>query len=91
MTTLHILRSNGFSNNKLQQCLATMQNGDILLLIDDGVFNIADHAIAQLSTPVFVLEEHYKARGLSTGAEKMIGYQKMVELTDNARKVITWQ
>lgn len=91
MATLHLIRSNGFTCNKLAQCLSVVQQQDILLLIDDGVYNVAHSSIATIDNQWFALSSHMQARGLSSTAENVIGYQKMVELTEQATKVITWQ
>ncbi|QDP01359.1 sulfurtransferase complex subunit TusB [Thalassotalea sp. PS06] len=95
MANLHIIRSSGFTHGKLQQCLATVIDDDAILLIDDGVYNLNHPELLKVigSRPLFALEEHVIARGLtpSRSEVKYCDYNKFVALTLDADKVITWQ
>lgn len=95
MAILHIVRNSAFNDNKLNLCLSIISDKDTLFLIDEGVYNIAHpKLIKRLGTiDVYALKEHLVARGLELNDTfiQKADYKLLVELSDNAEKVITWQ
>lgn len=79
----------------MQQCLATVIDDDAILLIDDGVYNLNHPKLLKVieTHPIFALEEHVIARGLTPARSDVTycDYNKFVALTLDADKVITWQ
>ncbi|TLU66209.1 sulfurtransferase complex subunit TusB [Thalassotalea litorea] len=95
MANLHIVRSSGFTHNKLRQCLQTLMAADQIILIDDGVYNASHPDMMPLlnTHKVYALQDHIQARGLTpvpSGIE-LCQYDDFVALTIGSDKVITWQ
>ncbi len=65
-------------------CSELLSDGDIVILIQDGV----------LRWPTrkgwFVCREDALARGLKVPEEVMKSYDEMVELIENAKRVVVW-
>ncbi|WP_394174422.1 sulfurtransferase complex subunit TusB [Thalassotalea litorea] len=95
MANLHIVRSSGFTHNKLRQCVQTLMADDSIILIDDGVYNIhhPDMMPFLQKQKVYALQEHIQARGLTPVSDsiKLCQYDDFVALTIDSDKVITWQ
>ena len=67
MAMLHIIRSSGYNNNALAQCLNMLLPNDSILLMDDGCYNVNHKLLlkAQLAAPelkIFFIEQHANAR-----------------------------
>ena len=87
---LHII-----NNTKiLQKCLATTQNQDHILLIEDGVLEILTTDFSQFKNIYFyVLEVDIIARGLQDkipSLVKLINYEQFVELTILHSPTMSW-
>ncbi len=92
MSILHIVRSNGFNDDRLQQCLNLLAENDKLLLIDDGVYNVSHPTCASLTQAIFAIDSHCQARNIvEQGNVKQINIEEFVNLSEHAEKVITWQ
>ncbi|TRX56888.1 sulfurtransferase complex subunit TusB [Thalassomonas sp. M1454] len=91
MCTLHLIRTSAFADNKLQQCIALLEESDQIVLIDDGVYNVNHNLIDSVSNSISALSEHIQARGLSSNNIKQMSYTDLVKATEKAGKVITWQ
>lgn len=67
MAMLHIIRSSGYNNNALEQCLDMLLPNDSILLMDDGCYNVNHKMLlkAQSASPalsIYFLEQHANAR-----------------------------
>ncbi|TKB44825.1 sulfurtransferase complex subunit TusB [Thalassotalea mangrovi] len=95
MANLHLLRSSGFTHMKLQQCQTALLEDDLVLLIDDGVYNLKHPIVEQLASKhqVYALTDHVSARGIVAPLPNvtLCDYEQFVSLTLAADKVITWQ
>lgn len=72
MATLHTVNKSPFATNSLQSCLNHAKDGDVILMIEDGVYGgttgtlIADAVAARAgSVTIHVLEGDAAARGIS--------------------------
>lgn len=96
MTTLHILRTSGFSSPDLLDCINTISGSDDLVLIDDGCYNINHSSIAQaqaiLKHSIKVVEKHANARGVLLNSHfKAIAMQDLIDLSFTHNNSVTWQ
>ncbi|GHE83179.1 sulfurtransferase complex subunit TusB [Thalassotalea profundi] len=96
MTTLHLIRDSALSNNSINLCLTNLSATDVIVLIDDGCYNINSAFIsdAQKIIPLkqcYAIEEHINARGLQVNTAIVINYEYLLELIFNHQNVITWQ
>lgn len=93
MSILHIVRSSAFKTNQLQQCLLLLGNDDRVFLIDDGIYNVSHDLLQEVKNPIFVLETHLTARNipLTNKHHSVASYTDLVNETENAESVITWQ
>jgi tRNA 2-thiouridine synthesizing protein B len=96
--TLHII--NKTDTTLWQTCLQSLQAGDALLLIEDGVYlAMANNAALQvlnkhqISLTCYVLAEDLALRGISariTPVFSSIPYQAFVELCLQHNRVVNW-
>lgn len=94
---LHIINKSPYTSNALQECLRFAAGGDVILLIEDGVYNAAKHAeiaaALNANVKVYALKEDIGARGhagkLTTGVT-VTDYAGFVELTVLHRLVQSW-
>ncbi|WP_371185121.1 sulfurtransferase complex subunit TusB [Thalassotalea maritima] len=95
MNILHIVRTSAFSDSKLKNCIQLTQNGDALFLIDDGVYNLVHPLLTSAKTrlSIYALTDHILARGLRIDNTQVINtdMHQLVVLTEQAKKVVTWQ
>ena len=96
MTTLHLLRTSGFSSSDLIECLDTLSKFDDLVLIDDGCYNVNHEAISQakqtLNTPIKFIKLHADARGMTFNSSYMaIEMSDLVDLAFHHDNSVTWQ
>ena len=68
---LHTVNKSPFQNNSLEDCLRVAQKGDVILLLEDGVYaasagtaksSLIEKAVKQHA--VYAIEADLKARGL---------------------------
>ncbi|MGN7611796.1 sulfurtransferase complex subunit TusB [Magnetococcales bacterium HHB-1] len=88
---LHTVNKSPFQNSTLESCLRFLQEGDVVLLLEDGVFAAtADTAKSALientlkTNKVYALSADLKARGLSriiSGVE-VTDYAGFVDLVE---------
>ena len=96
MTTLHLIRDSVLSNNTITLALRNLAPNDVIVLIDDGCYNLNSAFIsdAQKIIPLnqcYAIEEHVNARGLQVNTAIVINYEYLLELIFNHQNVITWQ
>lgn len=96
MTTLHLLRTSGFSSPELLDCIYTLNAKDDLVLIDDGCYNINHPALEKaqtlLSQPIKVVREHANARGIDLSSLfTAIDLSDTLDMAFLHSKTITWQ
>lgn len=96
MTTLHLIRDSALSNNSINLCLTNLSATDVIVLIDDGCYNINNAFIdeAQKIIPLkqcYAIDEHINARALQVKTAIVINYENLLELIFNHHNVITWQ
>lgn len=96
--TLHTLNSSAREHAALLKILLRCASaGDSLLLIENGVYNIADPAIlAKISNAglaVYCLQADAIARGLQNyenSIAKIVDNNQFIELSCSHQKVISW-
>lgn len=95
MTTLHMIRLSSFKN--VQESIALLSSNDVLVLLDDGTYNINQLILKDFITllgseRVYVIKAHAKARGLHIPKEvNAIELSDLIELTLTTNQSITWQ
>jgi tRNA 2-thiouridine synthesizing protein B len=91
---LHTVNKSPFANSALESCLRFIRAGDVILLLEDGVYAAGSgtsrsHLIeAALETnPVFAIQADVKARGLDKLIEgvQLASYDDFVRLLEQHR------
>ncbi len=99
MSILHTVNKSPFQKNDLDACLARANDGDVVLLIEDGVYGAiagtsAAKSISSASVNVCALGADLAARGIADGkiAEgvKVVGYDDFVDLAAEHQAVNSW-
>lgn len=96
---LHTVNKSPYSSNSLQTCMSYLQSGDVVLLIEDGVYaamkgGTSEALVSGSSAKVYALGPDIKARGIAS--EKLIdgievvGYDGFVSLAADSDKVQSW-
>lgn len=87
-TTLHIVSKPSGSSDALKRCLSSTDSGDIVLLIEDGVYSDT----SQLDNDVVFLRltEDCQARGINTEEEGCVDYNGFVRLVSEHPKSCSW-
>jgi tRNA 2-thiouridine synthesizing protein B len=88
---LHTVNKSPFQNSALENCLRVAQPGDVILLLEDGVYG-ATTGTARSSLiekavkrhPVYAIEADLKARGLNHLIEevRVASYADFVDLVE---------
>ncbi|WP_371372216.1 sulfurtransferase complex subunit TusB [Thalassotalea aquiviva] len=92
MANLHLVRTSGFQSDRLSLCLSLLNNDDRVLLLDDGVYNVNHPSLLTLSNTILYLDLHASARGINPAKLfKAVDYKSLIEETEQAEKIITWQ
>lgn len=94
MPCLHILNK-APGEPRFEACLADLDDGDTLLLIENAVVAITDGATAwPTNIAIHALAEDLEARGLKEVATQAgwhcVGYPDFVALTIESEKVVCW-
>lgn len=84
--TLHILSQN--NPQILANCLCTSVSGDVIILINDGVYNLATQPNFGDHLKVYALDEDTKTRGLSF--KNTLSYKEFVALSCQHTPIQTW-
>jgi len=89
-TTLHIINK-APEHARFRHCLASVQQGDTLLLIEDAVLALLDRE-RQLPGASYGLETDANARAVANRvpAEQLVDYVGFVQLTVNHSRIINW-
>ncbi len=99
MSILHTVNKSPFQKNDLSACLARANDGDTVLLIEDGVYGAiagtkAAKNIAGSGITVCALGADLAARGIAEGkitdGVKVVGYDDFVELAAENQAVNSW-
>ena len=96
---LHTVNKSPYSSNSLQTCMGYLQSGDVILLIEDGVYaamkgGTSEAMVSGSGAKVYALGPDLKARGIAS--EKLIdgievvGYDGFVSLAADSEKVQSW-
>lgn len=95
MSTLHTLNK-APSAQLLASCIKTLQKGDALIFIEDGVYHVLESALLASIPPkvgIYGLREDISARGLTDKCEEsveVVGYRSFVELCVEHDKIVSW-
>lgn len=95
MSTLHTLNK-APSAQMLASCTKTLQKGDAIIFIEDGVYHVLEAALLESIPPkvgVYGLREDISARGLADKCEEsieVVGYRSFVELCVEHDKIVSW-
>ena len=69
MPTLHIVRQSAFTTNDFYQCVQVLGNGDCIVFVDDGCYNLQHELINTINPDkkisLMMIELHAKARAIS--------------------------
>ncbi len=94
---LHTVNQSPFTSNTLAQCLLYIDDGDAILLLENGVYAaLKNHALEpQLKNKVcYVIEADLQARGLLEQDRQahiqLIDVDQFVELTTQYNLVQSW-
>ncbi|WP_226596391.1 sulfurtransferase complex subunit TusB [Marinobacter nauticus] len=89
-TTLHIINK-APEHARFRHCLASVQQGDTLLLIEDAVLALLDRE-RQLPGASYGLETDANARAVANRvpAEQLVDYAGFVQLTVIHSRIINW-
>jgi tRNA 2-thiouridine synthesizing protein B len=97
---LHTVNKSPFERNSLESCLAHIEPGSALLLIEDGVYGAMEgtSVSTQLketmkNTPVYALAPDVEARGVNgrlIAGVKLVDYGGFVDLVAQHNKVQSW-
>ena len=97
MPTLHIVRQSAFNSDDFAQCLQVLRHNDVIVLIDDGCYNVHHPLISTIDSAaniqLNVIVQHAQARGITINKTlyTAIHMNNLVELTLTTNRVITWQ
>jgi len=97
MATLHIVRQSAFNTNDFAQCLQVLRKNDVIVLIDDGCYNLHHPLISTINDKdtiqLKIIDKHATARAITIDNDlcKCISMNNLVELTLTTNRVITWQ
>lgn len=97
MSILHVVNKSPYERNSLDTCVGFVQDGDAILLIEDGVYAAVKggKAAAKLAgLDVSVLGPDLAARGIAadklTDGLKVVDYAGFVDLSVAKDKVQSW-
>ena len=101
MSILHTVNKSPFERNALESCLKFANNGDPVLLFEDGVYAVLKGASAEGQVKaaldnlnLYVLGPDLKARGFSEErmieGVKVVDYAGFVDLATENDKVQAW-
>jgi tRNA 2-thiouridine synthesizing protein B len=88
---LHTVNKSPFQNSSLENCLRVAQPGDVILLLEDGVYaasagtaksSLLEQAVKRYT--VYAIEADLKARGLANLIKeiRVAGYGDFVDLVE---------
>jgi len=88
---LHTINKSPFQNSALENCLRLARNGDVILLLEDGVYaavvgtvksSLIEQAVRRHA--VYAIEADLKARGLDKLVKevRIAGYGDFVDLVE---------
>ena len=88
--TLHIINK-APEHARFRHCLASAQQGDTLLLIEDAVLALLDRG-KELPGASYGLEADANARAVANRvpADQLVNYAGFVQLTVNHSRIINW-
>jgi tRNA 2-thiouridine synthesizing protein B len=93
---LHILNKSPFSLSSCLDAFALLNKGDVLLLIEDGVYNAligSAYLLKNSDISIFALQDDIIARGIQNKLlpeVKLIDYKDFVELTIQYYPINNW-
>ena len=97
MSMLHVVNKSPYERNSLATCVGYVKDGDVVLLIEDGVYaavNGGSAASKLQGLDVSVLGPDLAARGISedklVAGVKVVGYADFVDLVEAKDKVQSW-
>lgn len=90
---LHLVFSTPTNTSALSDCQKYANENDMIVLIEDGVYSIQIPEYKQLLNNLNwkALNSDLRARGLSIDSSQTINYEKLVELTLQYDKTISWR
>ncbi len=94
MSTLHLIRTSAYQKDDFKQCIALLQAGDKIVLLDDGCYNLTHPLLnANIKHNVYHVNEHAIARAMleNNNISQAITLNELTQLFFTVDKVITWQ
>ena len=95
MSCLHTINK-APSAQLLNSCSNTLQKGDAILFIEDGIYHALETALPEFipeGVAIYALREDICARGLQEKCQEfveIIAYRNFVELCVEHDKVVSW-
>ena len=96
---LHTVNKSPYNSNSLALCLDYARDGDVVLLIEDGVYAAmkggqSDALLSDSGSKIYALSPDLKARGITSdklidGIE-VVGFDGFVNLAADNDKVQSW-
>ncbi len=97
MSILHVVNKSPYEKNSLEVCIGYYQDGDAILLIEDGVYAAmatGKFASALAGKDLNVLRADLSARGIAddkvVDGAKLVDYGGFVDLVGSHGKVQSW-
>lgn len=97
MSMLHVVNKSPYERNSLDTCVGYCKEGDVVLLIEDGVYaamKVGSAAAKLDGLDVSALGPDLAARGISEDklveGVKVVDYAGFVDLVESTDKVQSW-
>ncbi len=88
---LHFVSTSPFQYSALQECRKIAQDGDVVVLLADGVYAALVEEKLFSGLQVFAVKDHMAARGINApGWITCADYDQLVALTCQHHPVQTW-
>ncbi len=91
MSILHLVRTSAYQHDDFAQCLQVCAPTDVIILLDDGCYNLSHPLANNLSQSIYAIEEHCIARAVSCSTQQQLSIKELTPLFFSHNSVITWQ
>jgi tRNA 2-thiouridine synthesizing protein B len=90
--TLHLIQKSPFTTSVLQNCLDVINEEDIILLMQDGVYSCQLPTLSTIENRILVLRDDLDARGIQADKTdiEIISYENFVTFCTQCKNIISW-
>lgn len=90
--TLHIVNQSPHAGNALNDCLDALHDGDVILLIEDGVYAACSPVLSRLpASAAYCLDADAEARGVAIAPPlTAINESQWVALCTQHNPIVSW-